>query len=98
MDQAKALMRVTDRLYAAVTTPAEWSPAVGAMNELLRTDHAGILAEGGGSSPFLGSDGIEDSARDRCLSPQGWPLVQAYWSRLPIEGSSPAPRSRPTAI
>jgi DNA-binding CsgD family transcriptional regulator/PAS domain-containing protein len=86
MDRTKALMNAIDRLYASVTRPAEWSLAVRAISELLRAEHAGILVDGtaSGEDAFLGSYQIDASSRLRLLSPEGWPLVQAYWNRIPI--------------
>ncbi len=69
MDRAGDLLRVTERIYAAALTPAEWSAALAGMGDLLHGDHTTMYAQGtAGGAPFLACAGIDPGEVARAVA------------------------------
>jgi DNA-binding CsgD family transcriptional regulator len=86
MDRATEILRVTERLYAAVAAPEQWSPALEAVVDLLHGDHAVFTTHGDGRSdrPFIASARIDEVDVARLFSADGTRLMGPLFGALPV--------------
>lgn len=85
MDRATKLLRIAEHVGAAARSPNEWKPALRALVELFRGDHAVIAAHGkdNGETIVTTSAGLDDDQIRRSQSPNVVRLMQPYLQALP---------------
>ncbi len=86
MDYAADILRVTERLYAAVATPEHWSPALEAVADLLHGSHAILTTHGDGrvDRPFIASARVDEGDLARLFSAEGARLIGPLFAALPV--------------
>lgn len=84
MDRAAEILRVTERLYAAVAAPEQWSPALESIADLLHGNHAILTAHGDECGPFSASARVEEADLARLFSAEGTRLMTPLFGALPV--------------
>lgn len=86
MDDTAEILRVTERLYAAVATPERWSPALEAVADLLHGSHAVLATHGDGraDSPLIASARVDEGDLARLFSAEGTRLMGPLFAALPL--------------
>src|SRR5262245_7403906 len=85
MADLQSLLETIDRLYGAVTVPAEWSSALEGIADLLRAEDAFVYAPPlGDRAPLFASARMEPSQAARYCSPESAHFIAPLLSRLPV--------------
>ena len=85
MDRAAEILRVTERLYAAVAAPERWPLALEAVADLLHGSHAILTTHGDGcvDKPFIASARVDEGDLARLFSAEGARLMGPLFAALP---------------
>jgi DNA-binding CsgD family transcriptional regulator len=86
MDRTVDILRATEQLYAAVTEPERWPPALEAVADLLRGDHAILAVQGDGTAaaPFIASARVEASSLAHFFSADGVRVMAPLFNMVPV--------------
>jgi DNA-binding CsgD family transcriptional regulator/PAS domain-containing protein len=89
MEQARAILSVTERLYAAAMDDAEWPSALEAFGDLFGGHHVVLHGFPGtnGDGAFVFTARVDERTVREAVTPEKLPLVMAF-SRLVPEGIS----------
>jgi DNA-binding CsgD family transcriptional regulator len=67
--RSKDVLSTVDRIYQAATAPTQWAAALTSLSDLVRADHALMIARGGGA-PFLVSTRVDERDMTRAITAQ----------------------------
>jgi len=85
MQESGDILRVTEQLYAAAVASEEWNPALTAVVEFLRGDHAVLIgpAPASSSAPFVASARVDPRHLEQFLSPDAQRLMTPLFNTVP---------------
>ncbi|HET7714989.1 MAG TPA: LuxR C-terminal-related transcriptional regulator [Bauldia sp.] len=85
MEQTRAILRVTERLYAAALAEEEWSPALEAFADLFRGHHVVLHGFPGadGDGAFLHAARLEEDALVAAMAPEKLSMLMDFARLVP---------------
>jgi len=85
VDLARKMLHVTERLYAAVTEPEQWTPALEAISDLLGGAHAIVdIRNPQSGDAFVARARLDERDLMRVFTPDTMQLAQQLVGRVPV--------------